>query len=227
MSTAARIWTISAQVEPDVLARYHEVLDDAERARASGFAHEQDRRCFVVAHGALRLLLGRELGVAPQRLTFTAGRHGKPELSAAWPRVHLSLSHSGTLVAVATHAARPVGVDIQQQFSSANAVALATRFFAPAEACYVAQAPDEASRADRLTWLWTRKEAVVKAAGGQMWSNLRMPVHGRDVVECIEPPGPHRVTDVAAPEGFRIAVAVGGTEPHTVETANRLSATIS
>jgi 4'-phosphopantetheinyl transferase len=111
---------------------------------------------------------------------------------------------------------RRVGVDVQQRFASTDAVALATRFFPPHEARYVARARDDRGRVDRLTRLWTRKEAVVKAAGGRLWPNLRMPVHGHDVVECVEPPGPYRVADVAAPAGYSIAVALAGAEPDTV-----------
>jgi hypothetical protein len=41
-------------------------------------------------------------------------------------------------------------------------------------------------------------------------------VRDREVVCPVEPPGPHRVADVAAPPGFRAAVALTGAAPFTV-----------
>jgi 4'-phosphopantetheinyl transferase len=98
-------------------------------------------------------------------------------------------------------------------------VGLSARFFPPEEAGYVAAGRDASAREDRFAHLWARKEAVVKAAGGRLWPNLTIPVHRRDVVSCAEPPGAHRVADVAAPAGYRAAVALAGAEPFTVRAA--------
>ena len=87
------------------------------------------------------------------------------------------------------------------------------------EAGYVAAGRDASARADRFAHLWARKEAVVKAAGGRLWPNLKIAVHGRDVVSCAEPAGSHRVADVTAPAGFRAAVALTGAAPFAVEAA--------
>lgn len=213
MSTVT-VWTLRTDVAPDVLARCHDLLDDTERTRAAAFVHETDRRRFIVAHGALRLVLGRELGVPARRLAFTSGRHGKPRLTP-FAGLHMSLSHCADLAAVATSPAQPVGVDIQQHVRG-DVAAMATRFFAPEEARYVVAAPDDDSGVDRFTRLWTRKEAVVKAAGTRLWPNLGMPVHRHDVVQCVAPRGPHRVTDLVAPQGSRLAVALPGAEPYDV-----------
>jgi len=62
-----------------------------------------------------------------------------------------------------------------------------------------------------------RKEAVVKAAGGRLWSNLKIAVLSHDVVSCAEPASPHRVADVTAPTSFRAAVALTGAAPFVME----------
>ena len=56
---------------------------------------------------------------------------------------------------------------------SLDTIGLSARFFPPDEAAYVEAAPDARTRADRFAHLWARKEAVVKAAGGRLWPNLR------------------------------------------------------
>jgi 4'-phosphopantetheinyl transferase len=209
VSHLVRVWVVPV----DAPAECDRVLDESDRARAAAFLDERDRQRFTVAHGVLRILAGRELGVAPEKLGWTPGRYGKPELVAPWSGLHTSLSHSGDLIAVAISAGRPVGIDIQQIVPGVDVVGLATRFFPPDESAYVVAAGDAGAQADRFAGLWVRKEAVVKAVGGRLWPNLKVPVRGRDVVECAEPAGEYRVGAVPVPDGYRAAVALAGAAP--------------
>jgi 4'-phosphopantetheinyl transferase len=208
-----RVWILPVDLPPGTAARCRGVLDDGERARAAAFLNPRDRQRFTVAHGALRLLAARALKTLPAALTWTAGRYGKPELAPPWSALHTSLSHSGDMIAAAVSAGRPVGIDIQHLVPGLDAAGLSARFFPPDEAGYVAAGGDAGARADRFGHLWARKEAAVKAAGGRLWPNLKVPVHGRHVVDCAEPAGSHRVSDVPAPAGYRAAVALTGAAP--------------
>jgi 4'-phosphopantetheinyl transferase len=172
-----RIWVVPV----DAPAACDRVLDENDRARAAAFLDERDRQRFTIAHGTLRILVGRELGVPPEKLSWTPGRYGKPQLVAPWSGLHTSLSHSGDLIA------------------------------------YVAAGRHAWTRANRFARLWVRKEAVVKAAGGRLWPNLKIPVRGRDVVDCIEPPGTYRVAAVMVPDGYRAAVALAGPAPFAMQ----------
>jgi 4'-phosphopantetheinyl transferase len=215
-----RVWIVPVDVPPAIAIRCRDVLDEGERARVAALLDPRDQQQFIVAHGALRILAGRELSAPPSALTWNAGRHGKPELAAPWSGLHTSLSHSADLIAVAISTSRPVGVDIQHLVPGLDTVGLSARFFLPDEAAYVAAGPDENARADRFAYLWARKEAVVKAAGGRMWSNLKMAVRDREVVSCAEPAGPHRVADVAAPIRARAAAALAGAAAFVLEAAS-------
>lgn len=219
MTDLVRVWIVPADVPPDTAARCWGVLDDSERARAAAFLSPRDQQRFAVAHGALRMLAGRELKTRPATLTWTPGRHGKPELAPPWCGLHTSLSHSGDWIAAAISTDRPVGVDIQRLVPGLDTVGLSARFFPPDEAGYVAAGRDASARADRFAHLWARKEAVVKAAGGRLWPNLRIAVHSRDVVGCAEPASSHRIADVTAPVSFRAAVALTGAAPFVMEAA--------
>ncbi len=203
-------------------ARCRAVLDAGERARAMAFADPAARRRFTVAHGALRLLAGHELGAPPEALAWAAGSHGKPVLLPPWSRLHTSLSHTRDLVAVAISTARPVGVDIEQLVPGPRAEGLAARFFLPEEAGYVGAAGDSEAQADRFTRLWVRKEAAIKSAGGRLFPNLRILVHRREVVSCSEPALRCRVADLAAPAGHRAAVALAGPAPFAHQAARWL-----
>jgi 4'-phosphopantetheinyl transferase len=214
-----RVWIVPVDLPPEVAARCRELLDAGERARADAFLIPRDRRRFEVAHWALRILAGRELGERPAALAWTPGRHGKPQLAPPWDALHTSLSHSGDWVAAAVSVSRPVGVDVQHLVAGQDAVGLAARFFPPAEAAHVAAGRDEHVRAQRFARLWTRKEAVVKAAGGRLWPNLAVAVRGRSVVSLAEPAGSYRVTDLPAQADFCAAVALAGAAPLAVEAS--------
>lgn len=214
-----RVWIVPRDVPPEIGARCQGLLDDRERARAAAFLAPLDRRLFVTAHGALRILAARELNTAPEALTWIAGQHGKPELAPPWSALRTSLSHSAGLIAVAISAQRQVGLDIQHLMLSLDTIALSARFFPPDEADYVAGSPDPSTRADRFAHLWARKEAAVKAAGGRLWPNLKIAVRDREVIRCAEPASTYRVADVPAPAGFRAAAALSGTAPFDVQVA--------
>ena len=218
MTDLVRVWIVAVDAAPDSAAGYWRVLDDGERARADALLDPLERQRFSVAHGALRVVAGRELGARPAALVWTTGRYGKPELAPPWNRLHTSLSHSGDMVAVAISAHRPVGVDVQQVMPDLDTVALSARYFAPDEAEHVAAGADAAERADRFARLWVRKEAVVKAAGARLWSNLTIAVRGADVVACAEAAGPYRLADVMAPAGYRAAVALAAAAQFVVHT---------
>lgn len=219
MTDLVRVWVIPVDVPRELAASCLEVLDDGERARAAAFLNARDRQRFTVAHGALRILAGAQLSARSSALSWIPGRYGKPELAPPWSGLHTSLSHSLDLIAVAISADRPVGVDIQHLVPSLDTVGMSGRFFPRDEAEYVAAGRDVRARADRFARLWVRKEAVVKAAGGRIWSNLRIAVRARDVVRCAEPASSHRVADITAPAGFRAAVALAEAGPFVTEAA--------
>lgn len=216
MTDLARVWIIPCDVPPEIAATCQEVLDADERARAATLMAPRDRHQFTIAHGALRILAGRELNTPATAFTWLLGHHGKPELAPPWSFLHTSLSHSASMIAVATSTTRPVGIDIQHLSPELDVLRLSARFFAPDEAAYVADGEDAGPSADRFAHLWTRKEAVVKAAGGRLWPNLAIAVRDRPVISCAEPAGQCRVADLTAPAGFRAAVALTGAEPFTV-----------
>jgi 4'-phosphopantetheinyl transferase len=214
--TGARVWIVPVDVPPETAATCEDLLDDGERARAAALLNPRDRERFAIAHGALRLLAGRALKTRPGALTWVPGPNGKPELAPPWSGLHTSLSHSGDMIAVAISTGRPVGIDIQHLVPRLDPVALSARFFPAEEAGYVAEGGDAGERADRFARLWARKEAVVKAAGGRLWPNLRIAVRGRCVVRSAEPRASHRVMDLPAPAEYRAAVALTGAAPFTL-----------
>ncbi len=129
----------------------------------------------------------------------------------------MSLSHSGDLAALAIAPGRRVGVDIQQLLSGLDVTRMAARFYPRQEAEFVASAPGAARQAARFTWLWARKEACLKVAGGRLTPGLEQVIPRTGVVGAGNGPGGScLVRDVRAPRGYRAAVAVEGTRGYAV-----------
>jgi 4'-phosphopantetheinyl transferase len=138
------------------------LLGPQECDRAARFRFERDRTTYVLAHAAWRGLLGRCLGVAAADVPLCFADSGQPVLpGTGWVT---SLSHSGTLVLLAASRADALGVDIERTPSPARLQALAAEICTPEEHESVRGLP-EAAREQALLQLWTRKEALLKAAG--------------------------------------------------------------
>jgi len=193
------------------------LLDDAERGRRAAFWQEADRLRFTVAAALLRLVVARHAGVPPERVPVdrSCGRcgepHGKPRIVDG--DLHVSVSHSGTLAAVALTRAAPIGVDVEAVVERDTA-RLARLVLAPGERLDHAR--------DFFTY-WCRKESVVKATG----AGLRVPLTEVVVSPADQPArlvsyrGEHLVAsmrDVTVGAGYAAAVTVLAAGDLTVET---------
>ena len=174
--------------------------------RAAGDQPATARRLLV---GAGAALLSRPVG------EILVGRtaRGRPWVRATGSGAELpvSVSHDADVVVVAARAAGPVGVDVER-CRMLPAVALARRWFAPAEVHWLCGLP-EAERTTGFLLLWTAKEAVGKAAGlGLRDGGLRrvMPVPDRAGAGLRPVPGAAdtRVGHPPAGAGLVLAVAV-------------------
>ncbi len=127
------------------------------------FHRPRDRDRFVVAHGALRRILSRYCGIAPEAIRLRRAARGKPHLEPE-SRVRFNLSHSDGLALVAVARDSEVGVDVERIRQISDAVQIARRVLPPEEAAALAALPPEA-RQEHFFRLWTRFEARLKAGG--------------------------------------------------------------
>ncbi len=208
------MWVIGTDLSDSAAARLEGLLDQEERERAAAFSRAELRRRFITAHGATRLIVGGELGIAPESVKWQRGEHGKPALV---PGPQVSMSRSGEFAALALASTRLVGVDIQRDEPGIDVVRMAQRFYPPDEARYVAQG-DQAGQVGRFMWLWTRKEACVKVRGGLLLSGLRLGVRSPGVTAAGGHGWSYRVEDVQVPPGFHAAVAAEGPRPFELVT---------
>lgn len=174
---AVHVWCASLDLPDPLVQSLAALLSEDELARGRTYRFARDRRRWLVRRGLLRRLLGRYLNQAPAEVRFVYGPRGKPALATPEP-VAFNLSHSGdvALFAFSAGSAIRLGVDLELIRSDLAHMALAQRYFSPAEQAAL-QALPKSQQLAAFFRCWTRKEAFVKALG----EGLSVPLDSFDV----------------------------------------------
>jgi 4'-phosphopantetheinyl transferase len=166
----------------DVLAvqeQHSHVHSADELERASRFRFPRDRNRYLVGRAVLRSILARYLACAPGDLRFRYGASGKPMLADTFKgeTLEFNVSHSGEYALYAVARDRKVGIDIEQMRADMPYEQIAAQFFSPEENRHLRSLPEHLRRT-AFYFIWTRKEAYVKARG----EGLLLPLDRFDVL---------------------------------------------
>lgn len=156
------VWHVPLSLSAAQCRAAHARLDEAERTRAGKLVRPTDRIAYTAAHAALRTLLATHTGASPQRLRFSLGPAGKPQLESE--SLHFNLSHSGGHALIALSARAPVGIDLEVLEHAAQRAPALSDVFCLQERQEIAALPP-GDRPLASYRCWTRKEAVLKAVG--------------------------------------------------------------
>lgn len=151
------------------------LLSRTEAERELTFHRVEDRHRYLLTRAAIRCILSEYAPVAPANWTFVTDERGRPQLrNAPESARHLSfnISHTDGIILVAVTANAAVGVDVEWHDARTRRMALAERYFAPAEVASLRKLPAERQLAGFFD-LWTLKEAYVKARGSGLSIPLR------------------------------------------------------
>jgi 4'-phosphopantetheinyl transferase len=141
------------------------ILSPDERERASKFYFQRDREHFMVARGALRIILSRYVNLSPRQIRFAHNRYGKPSLSReANDDLRFNISHAHGIAVYAVTRGREVGIDVEWVRKDFASLEIAERFFSPTEVSMLRALPPNL-RTVAFFNCWTRKEAYIKARG--------------------------------------------------------------
>jgi 4'-phosphopantetheinyl transferase len=167
------VWVVSLDQSSSALANLLVTLSPEEQARARRFHSLRDCDRYVIAHFALRDILGRYSRLAPSDVRLDVMPNGKPVLASASRDHHLefNMSHSYDLALIAVGRGRQLGVDVERICSQMSEEAIAEQFFSPQEAASLRSLPPDARLAAFFAG-WTRKEAYSKARGDGLWKPL-------------------------------------------------------
>ncbi len=162
----AHVWLASLTAADTSLDRVADCVSPAERDRATRFKFLPDRTRYLIAHAALRSILGRYLNVHPAAVEWIEGPIGKPKLAPtlAGGEIEFNLSHSGDLALIAVARATEVGIDVERVQEDFAFESVAQRFFTPREVAALQALPPDLRR-EAFYKCWTSKEALMKGKG--------------------------------------------------------------
>ena len=233
------VWRVdldSAARDEARVASWSRLLSQEEQRKAAAFHLDGHRREYIVAHAALRELLGRSLGVEPAAVCLTVrppevgGGAGaaptKPSVVRAEGGagsvldLRFNLSHTAGVALIALTVGREVGVDVERNRPLKEMEAMVHSVFSEEEMRMWLQLP-AIERFAAFYRVWTRKEAYLKAIGLGLYRLLRdvtVPVsveriagasQGRPVRD-LAGKGTWQVADVEVESGYSAAVCWEG-----------------
>lgn len=141
-------------------------MSKAELAHSCQLLGRNQGVLFRASRVVLRAVLSKEIGCSPESVPLSFGKHGKPQVMNG---PQFNVSHAGTMIVIAVHATCPIGVDIEPRARGLERTTM--------DLILTAAEMDRAKHKtlnplERLR-LWTRKEALVKATGSGLRTDLR------------------------------------------------------
>ena len=217
---AVHLWGIELDGSPRCMERCGQWLDGEEQHRATRLVREEERSRYVFAHGGLRAVLSRYLGVSPGMIALHRSAEGKPFLTKEFEgqsAITFNMSHAHGRALIAVSMGQEVGVDLERIRPDVEVEKLSERYFAPSEHTRIMQGAQE-QRGERFFRYWVSKEAVLKAQGvGLQALSQCVVLLGADGVSAeIEVPegsrlqGNWTVRLLSCGEGWEAAVAAQG-----------------
>ena len=170
------IWSVSLNDFRHQFVAFHDLLSAEERTRLAQFLFARHRERYVLEHGTRRIVLAAYRREKPATIEFSYGPFGKPEIKHASDRstpCALSFSNAGTedLALIAIKPGASVGIDVERVRQLAELNEIAARCFSKRERRLLADLAFE-KRTTYFFFLWTAKEAVLKATGEGITRNL-------------------------------------------------------
>ena len=151
-------------------------LSEDELVRANNFRDSLLRDRFVAGRFCLREILGRELDMPSNKISFSIESNGKPVVSNSPTSPnqggHFSFSRSQQHALIGYSASRRIGVDIERVRSFPDMELMAAEIFAEPQFSDWQSLPP-AERPLCFFRGWTRKEAVVKVDGRGISDGVR------------------------------------------------------
>jgi 4'-phosphopantetheinyl transferase len=137
-----------------------------EQYVASLFRNDVDSRKYILRHGLLRIILGNYIFHDPEKLSFSTGKNGKPELvpHEGYTVVSFNLSHTSEMVIIGIARTQRIGIDIVKMDPSYRFHEIAEYILTPAEKAFM-QGIEPAQKHQAFFRIWALKEAILKTTG--------------------------------------------------------------
>jgi 4'-phosphopantetheinyl transferase len=191
------VWQAHLTDDAAIQSHLVSLLSVEERDRLQRLRLREDQQRFLAGRGLVRILVGAQLNLPPERVELEYGPFGKPRVVSP-TRVlplHFNVAHSGKLVLLAMSLTHEVGVDVEEMRPDQNWEDVAQRIFSTEEhRNWLRLNPDE--RFTAFFQIWTRHEAGLKALGQGLSGEIDSSLNARLTF-----------FDLELPQGYQGAVA--------------------
>jgi len=158
------LWRVFLNRDRKSISFLFDSLSYDEKHRANKYVFAKDREHYVACRATLRKIIGRYLGLGPEKVRFSYNRFGKPFMAAEDGGLRFNVSHSRGVGLIAIALNREVGVDIEFVDHKFHVFSVANSAFSASEVLRLRSLPTSLQTEVFFTG-WTRKEASLKAMG--------------------------------------------------------------
>ena len=152
--------------------RFLQLLSSKERQQHQELIREPDRQLYLLSHSMLRIALSHRTARPVAEWVFEQEPAGKPHIADDTPgNPEFSLSHTAGLTVCALSQDGSVGVDVEPIVRGADVLEIASTKFTDPERRYLEGLPGR-KREEAAVWMWTAKEATLKATGQGLGASL-------------------------------------------------------
>lgn len=162
------VWSSDLDRDDEQSRSLADSLSTEEKARASRFRFDRDRRRYIAGRSTLRAILSTYTGEHPGSIEIVTDDRGKPALRRpdgnAAGMLRFNVTHSERLALFAVTAESEIGIDVEQVQLLPDADSIAEGYFSPVERAELRNLA-AAEKPSGFYRCWTRKEAYLKAIG--------------------------------------------------------------
>lgn len=139
-----------------------------EKLRADKFHFIEDRNTYISCHGMLRLILSKKLNKNPKEIIFLNDINNKPGLNRN--PLYFNITHAREAFAFVISKHFYAGIDMENADRRIDLIPILNTFFSNKERKFILESKIDTKK--RFFLLWTRKEALLKAIGTGITTNL-------------------------------------------------------
>jgi len=173
------IWYIDkSKFSKQQILNFRKLLSEEERIKADRFHFEKDQTRYIITHGILNQLIVNYLNIGLTDISFNKNEKLKPFIKG-FPHLQFNLSYSLDYILIAFRFCNKkqldcsnlqIGIDVEDISRSIDIALIIKDYFTFEEQ---EQILNSTSPANVFFKLWTRKEALVKATGTGLISELK------------------------------------------------------
>lgn len=163
-------------IQAEEIAMLGGLLSPEERKKSGRFRFDLDRESYTIVHGLLRRILGDYFNIPPSVVEIGYDNMGKPSVKSGRGKMFFNLSHSAGVSVLAFDRDHEIGVDVEQIVSDFEYLPVVDRFFNGEEKKNLLT--PKSGGIMEFYRIWTRKEALLKAIGTGIGTDLAISVTG-------------------------------------------------